>query len=803
MKLLNRFFLLLIFLSFLRISFSQETGNFKGIVKAKETGEVLIGAHVILKKDPSIGTVTNIEGEFSILLKPGNYFFVISFTNMKKDTVSVVIIAGKTVERIIELFPYTKVFDEIEITAGKFEKNIEDLTFSIDVIQPQLIENKNTRSINTILDLVPGLNILNDEPQLRGGSGFTFGVGSKVAVLIDDMPVLSGDAGRPYCEFIPVENIEQIEVIKGASSVLSGASALSGAIYIRTAFPKLEPLTKVNVYTGFYSAPRDKSQKWWDDYPYIAGANFLHSRQIGNLDLVLGGNINFDHGFIGAPRPGPYVIDTITNFSDKQMKSRRARLNFKIRRRSKKIEGLNFGLNGNFMIDKSNLIVAWLDDTTNFFRAYPGGVILRNRFMFYADPYINFYSNIGVKHSLKARVMYINNKMSNDQLNQTLSVYGNYQFRKNFVNLNNLEFIFGISDQYVKCRDDMYMGSGSPNNKMQNFSLYLQIEKKFWNAINISLGARTEYYSMNDTIKEFKPIFRIGTSIKLMQETYMRASFGQGYRFPTIAERYIYTSFGSFGVFNNPYLKPEYSWNAEVGFKQGFKFGNYFGYFDIAAFWQEYSNTIEYLFGFWDSTYTFAVAGFKFVNTGKSRILGLDISVTGQARLNDYTYLNGIIGYNYILPEALEPDLIFAHDYNPGGETEFSYNSTSIDPSRRILKYRFLHTIKADIELIYKEFAFGFSLKYFSRMENLDKAIEDFEQATINSGGSLQPVYYMNYFFHHNNGNLIIDGRISYKFLEHHKIALIVSNFLNRTYSLRPLKAEQMRTVMLQYTLEI
>ena len=794
---------MLIFLSFLRISFSQETGNFKGIVKAKETGEVLIGAHVILKKDPSIGTVTNTEGEFSILLKPGNYFFVISFTNMKKDTVSVVIIAGKTVERIIELFPYTKVFDEIEITAGKFEKNIEDLTFSIDVIQPQLIENKNTRSINTILDLVPGLNILDEEPQLRGGSGFTMGVGSKVAILVDDMPILSGDAGRPYWEFIPVENIEQIEIIKGASSVLSGASALSGAIYIRTAFPKLEPLTKVNVYTGFYSAPRDKSQKWWDDYPYIIGTNFLHSRQIGNLDLVLGGNVNFDHGFIGAPRPGPHVNDTITNFSDKQMKSRRARFNFNIRRRSKKIEGLNFGLNGNFMIDKSNLVIAWLDDTTNFFRAYPGGVVLRNRFMFYADPYINFYSNIGVKHSLKARVMYNDNKMSNDQLNQTLSIYGDYQFRKNFVNLNDLEFIFGMSNQYVSCHDEMYMGSGSPNNKMQNFSLYLQIEKKFWNAINISLGTRTEYYSMNDTIKEFKPIFRVGTSIKLMQETYMRASFGQGYRFPTITERYIRTSFGSFGVFDNPYLKPEYSWNAEVGFKQGFKFGNYFGYFDIAAFWQEYSNTIEYLFGFWDSTYTFAVAGFKFVNTGKSRILGLDISVTGQARLNDYTYLNGIIGYNYILPEALEPDLIFAHDYNPGGETEFSYNSTSIDPSRRILKYRFLHTIKADIELIYKEFAFGFSLKYFSKMENLDKAIEDFEQATINSGGSLQPVYYMNYFYHHNNGNLIIDGRISYKFLEHHKIALIVSNFLNRTYSLRPLKAEQMRTVMLQYSLEI
>ena len=135
--------------------------------------------------------------------------------------------------------------------------------------------------------------------------------------------------------------------------------------------------------------------------------------------------------------------------------------------------------------------------------------------------------------------------------------------------------------------------------------------------------------------------------------------------------------------------------------------------------------------------------------------------------------------------------------------TEFSYNSTSIDPSKKILKYRFLHTIKADIELIFKEFALGFSLKYFSKMENLDKSIADFEKTTVNSGGSLQPVYYMNYFNHHNNGNIIMDGRISYEFLEHHKIALIVNNFLNRTYSLRPLKAEQMRTVMLQYSLEI
>ncbi|MCD4681169.1 MAG: TonB-dependent receptor, partial [Bacteroidales bacterium] len=442
------------------------------------------------------------------------------------------------------------------------------------------------------------------------------------------------------------------------------------------------------------------------------------------------------------------------------------------------------------------------DDTTNFYRAYPGGIVLRDRFMFYLDPFVNFYSNINIKHSLKARILFNDNEMTNNPTNRVISIYGDYQFRKTYTNIKDLISILGLSYQYVNVHDETYIGSGSLDNKMKNFSLFLQIEKKIWDEINFSFGVRTEYYSINDTIKEFKPIFRFGTSWKLAQETYMRASFGQGYRFPTITERFMRTSYGSFGVFDNPELKPEYSWNAELGIKQGFKFLNYYGYIDVAAFWQEYTNTIEYLFGFWDPTYTFAVAGFKFVNTGQSRILGLDISVTTQARFSKHSSLNAILGYNYILPETLEPDLVFAEDYNPGGQTEFSYNSTSVDPNKRILKYRFLQTLKGDFEFEYKKYSSGFSIKYFSKIENLDKSIEDFEQATVSSGGTLQPVYYMNYFYNHNNGNVIIDGRISYSFNLHHKIAFIVDNMLNRTYSLRPLRAEKMRTIMLQYTMK-
>jgi iron complex outermembrane receptor protein len=316
--------------------------------------------------------------------------------------------------------------------------------------------------------------------------------------------------------------------------------------------------------------------------------------------------------------------------------------------------------------------------------------------------------------------------------------------------------------------------------------------------INTSVGIRGEYFQLNDSISELNPIVRAGVNFKLYPGTFLRLSYGQGYRFPSITERYIKTSAGSFAVFSNPDLKPESSWNIELGVKQMLKFRNYYGYLDLAMFIQEYANTIEYLFGFWDPS--FAIAGFRFLNTGKSRVSGIDLSATGTTKFTEDAGIRSMIGYNYILPKTHEPDLIFAKD---AGGIEYSYNSTSVAPAQQILKYRFLHTVKADLEFYSRTFSFGYSIKYFSRIINLDKAIADFERATLSSGGTLQPILYMNYFNNSNNGNIVMDLRIGFDFLKQHKISLVSNNILNRRYSLRPLKAEEMRTIMLQYVLNL
>jgi iron complex outermembrane receptor protein len=796
---------------FISLGFYSQNGILEGIV-TDDKGMPIEGAEVIYKKDFTQGARTDEKGFYQMELPAGSAKLVCRYTDMKNDTSTVTILNGQTVTYNIQLRSLVKELDQFEVKVGKFDKSIEDQTVSMVVIKPQLIENKNTRSIETALDQTPGLNILDGEPQIRGGSGFTFGVGSKVAVIVDDMPMLSGDAGRPEWGFIPIENISQVEVIKGAASVLSGSSALSGSVHIRTAYPQQKPVFKVNVYSGAYSSPSSSSDAIWNDnYPGIHGFNFLYSKKYKTIDLVLGGNFNYDHGYIGPPKTDSIVAtvfpDTITNFTEQQLVSKRGRLNFNLRKRSEKFKGLSYGVNGNFMLAHTNMPLAWLNDSSGLYRAYPGAIFLQDQVIFNLDPYVNLNTETNGKHALRARILHADNEMSANQSNRATTIYGDYMFQKSYPELKNLDFIGGLTSTLTNSFANIYSGSGSPNNQLLNISAYTQLESKVNKTLNVSAGARLEYFQLNDTITATKPIFRAGSTIKLYQETYLRGSYGQGYRFPTITERFIKTGVGNFGVFPNPTLKPESSWNAEIGIKQGIKLGKIFGYIDIAGFWQEYQNTIEYMFGIWrtltpDPQTLGQSAGFMFLNTGESRVTGIDASFMGMAKLGKKTNLTFMTGYNYIVPKTLSPDYVYATD---SLNRVFTYNSTSLDGSKGILKYRFLHNVKLDAEMTYdKKLSFGISAKYFSKIVNMDAIIKDFEELTTDTtsdiGNWLQDLRYMDYYNSHRFGNWIFDARFSYSFNETHKIAIIGSNIFNRSYSLRPLKIEAPRTIMVQYT---
>ena len=118
----------------------------------------------------------------------------------------------------------------IVVSASKRKQKIEEVPVSMEVLRPQLIDHKGITDLEQAVDQTPGVYTMDGQVSIRGGSGFAYGTGSRVLLLWNGMPLLSGYAGDTQWNAIPMEQASQVEVLKGASSVLYGSGALNGII---------------------------------------------------------------------------------------------------------------------------------------------------------------------------------------------------------------------------------------------------------------------------------------------------------------------------------------------------------------------------------------------------------------------------------------------------------------------------------------------------------------------------------------------------------------------------------------------
>ena len=795
---MKRSFLFLLSSCFLHPVFAQQT-LLKGVVRDGVTKEVIPGANIADLQDLNSATVSDENGNYVLKISEGKHTIACSFIGMKSETTEITFAKGETVVYQFTLAPESKVLNTVVVSAGKFEQKIEDITVSMEVVKASLIENKNSNNIKDALEQVPGLTILDDEPQIRAGSGYSFGVGSHVAVLVDGIPVLLGDQGRAEWSFIATENVDQVEVIKGASSVLFGSSALSGIINLRTAFPKAIPETKIKVDYGQYDIPRGENTKWWKGPAPMYGYSFLHSEQLlksKNLDFVIGGASRYDHNFIGPPGAHAGVLFPYdTTITENDVGTLLTRVNFSLRYRSQKVRGLAMGLGGNFMQSHDNFSLVWLNDTSGLYRSYPNTMTISDMKIFYIDPFIEYYSKGGIKHSLKTRIFYDRSDDNMEQGTESTVYFEEYQFYKEIASLGGLHFTGGIAGNQIHSHAQLYAGSGHPVNILNNYAAYTQFDKKIKSVLNISVGFRGEYYEINKTENVLKPVFRGGLSLALSKATFFRMSYGQAYRYPSVTEKYIYTNEGGIYILPNPDLKPETSQSTEAGIKQGFKLWNFYGFLDVAAFWQDYENTVEFNYAIWDTTSDGnSIAGFKRVNTGPTRVRGLDVSLAGNGILFSGIELTVYAGYTYALPQATDPNYVYAVE-NPKyylTPKQLTYIKTSSDTTDYILKYRFEHTAKLDAELSWKFISVGGDVRYYSHMRNIDKTFYDLDKPYGFQTGITE------YRAAHTKGIWLFDARVRFILNKVFSLSLVVNNADNKSYSLRPLKMESPRTITAQ-----
>lgn len=765
---------------------SAQNITVKGQVTNQANGEPVPFVNVGVK-DKLIGTTTDYKGYYHLELAKGTYTLVFSSLEYEKQFQPLNLSDQKYVEVNVKMKPAMHELNMIVVSESKYEQRVEQSITSIEILKPSMIETKNVMSLDKALEQVPGVAVVDNEPQVRGGSGFSSGVGSRVLILVDEIPMMRGDAGRPVWSFLPIEDIEQIEVLKGASSVVYGSSALNGAINIRTAYPKEEPQTKVTLHSGIYNNPSRRYAKSWDGFnPVIVGGSAIHSRRFGNVDFVIGGNALSDPGYIG---PTPNDTSSTRNKGEYEQ---RLRMNFGTRVRSNKVENLSYGLNGNVMYDKNAQTYFWQDADSNIYRSYPGALTNFREFMFYLDPYVKYFGPKGSTHALKNRYFYTNNNADNDQNTMSHSVYNEYQFSKKFKKLANLIINTGIMNMYTYSNGRVFSGvlGEEGTSTSDNLAVYAQLEKRFFDRLTMLVGGRYEYYQINGH-QEGKPVFRAGVNARMTKITYVRASYGQGFRFPSIGERYIVTNVGNFGFYPNPDLKSEESWNAELGVKQLFKIAKFVGFIDVCGYWQEYKNYVEFNAAQWGTSPDFKKnMGFKFLNTGPARVRGVDITLTGEGKLaKDFT-IGLLAGYTYSLPQSLDPKYVYHTDTTLNNT--FNYIETSSDTTNYILKYRMQHIAKLDIQMTWKRLGFGVSGRYYSFMKNIDKFFYNFDTPDYLATGITD---YREQF---NDPNLIWDLRVSYELKKHFKFAIVVDNVLNKEYSLRPITIEPPRTTQIQ-----
>jgi outer membrane cobalamin receptor len=720
--------------------YSQNTGVLMGLIRDAATKEALPGVNVVINS--VTGTVTDINGKYTINVPVGEVKIDYRFVGYTSQTRQIKINAAEAKIINIDLSLESKLLNTVVVSAGKFEQKLEEVTVSMEVIKPTFIENTNATSVDVAMEQVPSVAVIDGQANIRGGSGYSYGAGSRVLLLVDDLPMLAADAGDVKWSFLPVENIEQIEVIKGASSALFGSSAMNGVINIRTSYPTSKPETNINWFTGWYGDTKRPELQWWgNSRQQTQGLSFSHKQQIKRLDLVVGGNVFRDEGY----RQGE--------------NEERYRLNTNLRYRFKK-EGLYAGINANMMFTEGGLFLLWENDSSGAYIPKGGIADSTTTISLYEttrtsiDPYFTYIGKKGSTHKLKTRYFNSNNKNNTNQQSNAAMYYAEYQYQKKFGEF--LTLTGGVVEMYSDVKSELYQ-----DHTANNFAGFAQTDLKLWK-INLSLGGRIESNAIDNGDKETIPVFRSGINFNAFKHTNIRASYGEGYRYPTIAEKYVQTQVGNIVIYPNDSVQSETGWTAEIGIKQGFRLGGWEGYIDAAYFWSEYQDMMEFTFGrYGPPTPPMFGFGFQSINIGNTQITGYDLGLAGDGTIGRVP-MTIFCGYTYIDPIQL--------DFDPAVDT--LKNSANYN----ILKYRYKHLFKGDIEINPGKFMLGLSARYNSFMENVDAVFES--EFTLPGVKHYREKHYY--------GDWVFDMRMGYRITEQFKLSFIVKNLFNHEYMGRP-----------------
>jgi len=545
----------------------------RGTVTDIQAGETLAGVYVIWGR--SAGMSTDADGFYSFTASQGSLTVEFRFIGYRTKTETLRLGAGDTVDLNIALEPESQSLEQVVVSADRMEQKRSDLTVTMDVIRPEQIFRTHVTDAQELITKTPGIEVLDGQASIRGGSGFSYGAGSRVLALIDGLPMMAPDAGNVKWNFLPLENLSQVEISQGGLLRFSMAHQPSnGVINFEDCRCIKYSSDKFFTEAGVYGNPPNSAWKWWNTPRFSGNASFSHLQKIKNTDLGLGLSLSSDMGY--------------RKYNNESL----GRISLRLKHHSSRVEGLKYGLNITGGKSYKTDFVLWEDALDGGLKQDTSTVSRLHGYYFSADPFVSFGKRGKVRHDIRMRLQSSENRFPVRSANNsgTLSLYGEYQFWYGFS--DNLSMTAGLAETSSLIRSAFY-----GDHRGLNMAGFAQAELRLFSRLKVTGGIRVEQNILDGERDRVVPVFRTGLNFQAAEYTFLRASFGQGYRYPSVAEKHASTTLGSVRIFPSPSVKPESGWNTETGIMQAFMIGRIRGVGDLSLFLSQNRDMIEYVFG--------------------------------------------------------------------------------------------------------------------------------------------------------------------------------------------------------------
>jgi len=590
---MRTFVFIIIFILLPLSVFSQK--NITGFVQDAESNEALSGV-IIRIEGTSFGAKTNAKGRFQLKNIPkAEHTVLISLIGYSSKKI-VVPVDIDSINVSLEQIPLQT--NEVVVSANKKVQAVQDVPISVSVIDQRGLQDRNITRLDDALRYVPGVNIARDQISIRGSSGLAFGVGSRVSMLLDGFSLLSGDNGDIKLDILPMVDIEQIEIVKGAGSALYGTGALGGVVNIITQEPEEKAKIKFRGYTGFYFQPPFEQWKYRESLPLQNGFDIGYSQKFGDVGVLM---------TVGAKQN-----DSYRDYDDQNRQSFFGKVTYSPSNRTQ------IGLISLFAVEDRTDWVYWnsLDSATLPPTATDRSIRLNAPKLMLGTYWKQIFSDatfMTARVSLFRTSFTTSHPITSPDYRSSISnsltseVQMNTQFSSDF------NLTYGIWGQQNDVESSIY------SDKRQRFVAgYTQAEYKPISTITLTGGIRADY-EKTDTLEstiQFSPKF--GATWSANSDLTFRSSFGRGFRAAMVAERYAATRVGPFSVVPNIGLNPEFSFSSEIGVNYKTQVGLIPLFIDFSFFENRLDQLIEP---------RLEANGIRFVNITNARILGSELSV--------------------------------------------------------------------------------------------------------------------------------------------------------------------------------